>query len=182
MRRLSTVSLGLFALALFAAMQAAPRLIALCKQECASASQCEMACPASTPPFSSEENSGCCEGPKRIAETVPTRPCQRACAPADNPSQTPCAAETSPGKGDRGRQCRRHPLPCDACIPSQFNAELPTEMALKRPEATSTNGSVDCCEFSLPQLHHLIHTHSPPEHTYAITGAERCLSIRVLLI
>ena len=182
MRRLSTVSLGLIALALLAAMQAAPRLIALCQQECASASQCEMACPASTPPIAIEENSGCCKGLERKAESVPNRPCQRECAPADNPSQTPCAAPTSPGKGDRGKQCRRHPLPCGACIPSQLNAELPTELALKRPEASSTNGLVDCWRFSVPHLHHLNHTHSPPEHTYAIAGAERCLSNRVLLI
>lgn len=182
MRRLSTVSLGLIALALLAAMQAAPRLVALCQQECASATQCEMACLPETHPASPEESSGCCKGPERIAETSPTRPCQRECAPANDLAQTPCAAQTSPVKGERGKQCRRHPLPCDACIPSQFNAELPTESALKRPEVTSTNGFVDCWQFSVPHLHHLIHTHSPPERMYAVSGAELCLTIRVLLI
>lgn len=182
MRRLTTVSFGLIALVLLAAMQAAPRLIALCQRECASADGCEMACLPPPAPELLQTGSGCCNEPERATETRSRRPCERECAPADDFAQTPCASQTSPGKEERGRQCRRHPLPCDACIPSEFLAELPSETSLKRPKVTIADTYADAPQPGIRHLHRLIHTHSPPERLYAPSGAERCLSIRVLLI
>lgn len=182
MRRLTTVSFGLIALALLAAMQAAPRLIALCQRECASADVCEMAPLPEPPPTEEKTGSGCCSGPERAAETRSNRPCERECAPADDFAQTPCASQTSPGQGERGKHCRRHPLPCDACIPSEFLVELPGKTSLKRPEVTVTGDYADAPQSGIRHLPHLIHTHSPPDCLYALSGAQRCLSIRVLLI
>lgn len=182
MRRLLTVAFGLIALVLLAAMQAAPRLIALCQRECASAGVCEMACPPVPPPIAAKTGSGCCQGPERAAETRSSRPCERECAPADDFALTPCASPTLPGKGEHGKQCRRHPLPCDVCIPSEFLVEPPGKTLLKRPEVTVSANYADAPQAGIQHLHHLIHTHSPPECLYALSGAQRCLSFRVLLI
>ena len=181
MRRPSTVTLALIALAFLAAMQAVPRLMAICRQKCGD----NIGCVAQNLPHQSEPTThtdgGCCRRADVVTKT-PRADCDDGRGQVAETSTHPCSDRTLPGGEGSQRQCRRHPLPCDACIPSQMMAELPLESAAKRPPATNTtepHSSVPC---SGSRTDRLLHSHSPPIQRFAVSGASRCVVIRVLLI
>lgn len=182
MQRVWTVSFSLIALTSLVAMQAVPRIVAICQQQCGSKEACVAVHSQASPSPEPSAKSGCCqdEVSEAAADQVPG--CQRRCAPGIEVLPKQCGDRAVPIQERRREECRRNMAPCDACIPSQLLIELPPDVLASKTSPSQQRGHGVGDQASASTHGKIVRSHSPPALRLALTCAERCVVLRVLLI
>lgn len=182
MRRLLPVSFSLMALLSLVAMQAVPRLVAICQRPCGTDESCATTHAQASHDLSPEGESSCCKEHADDGSAGQTAGCQRQCPPGIEIIPPRCSDHAVPDPRQPREECRRNLAPCDACIPSQILSELPPDTLAKRLSPDQQRGFGIGEQVSPGTRGNIVRSHSPPALRLALSCSERCVALRVLLI
>ncbi len=164
------------------AMQAVPRIVAICQKQCSFEDACVAAHSQPSPDPVPAAKPGCCQEEARQTLAGQDPGCQRQCAPGIEVLPKPCGDRAVPIQNRQREECRRNMAPCDACIPSQLLSELPPNVLVSKPIPSQERGHGIGDQASASTHGKIVRSHSPPALRLALSCAERCVALRVLLI